>query len=188
MPKKKLVLAAKQIEDFAIGWHARLAAVSGTIDDIADRGAVLFDEQLSRQFRRMPARVSWLIGWSPRQEAGLILEFDPSRPAGERMKKVRAVVSHELAEEERLKLEALVAHAASPRQVDMAAFGLAVMESQRGIPAPPGRDGRRHFRIGGYASQIEISRDGIRQTVLHQWPDRVGRPIDPFGLVLQQMV
>ena len=62
------------------------------------------------------------------------------------------------------------------------ALGLAVLSIMRDTPQPNyslGPDAPSGHWIGGFAEHSTVSRDGIRRAVLHEWPDEVGRKIEP---------
>lgn len=58
--------------------------------------------------------------------------------------------------------------------------GVPLMEAQRRTPAPlPSANGKPVFSIGGHILLTEVTRDGVTQTVIHEWPDKWGVPIRP---------
>ena len=181
-PKQKWILAAPQVDSFAVAFHAQLTDQKWALDQIAEDCGQLFEEQLSRRDSAEQVSKFWLVGWSDKHQQCGILQFNPHGPAGACAKPVRAAVSHELDADNREALEALVINAVSHRQVDLVAFGVALLEAQRRVPAPLKAGGQLHFHVGGYAVQTEITRDGIRHDVIHHWPDKIGERIDPFGL------
>lgn len=181
-PDQKWIIGAPLIGRLAIAFHAQLTARMWTLDQINDDDGQLFETQLIQHGPDEGGDPFWLVGWSERDQRCGILQFDPQGLPGTRAQAVRAAVSHELDDDNRAALETLVARAISPRQVDMNAFGLTILEAQRRIPVSYQTGGQSYFRVGGYAVQSEIGRDGIRHEIIHHWPDKVGEMIDPFGL------
>jgi hypothetical protein len=65
-----------------------------------------------------------------------------------------------------------------PASFDAAVDGLAVIEHQRRQPFEDA-NGDRRFMVGGFAQLTTVSAAGIETRVLREWPDKVGRKIEP---------
>jgi hypothetical protein len=64
---------------------------------------------------------------------------------------------------------------------DPRAHGLPIMEAFRRTAAPlPGRPGSSFYGIGGLVTHTRIGCGGLTTRIIHEWPDVVGRRIDPF--------
>jgi len=64
-----------------------------------------------------------------------------------------------------------------PVSFDVRRDGLSLLESQRMIRRS--YSGLSHHGIGGRAILIKVSRNGVAETVLRRWPDKIGNPIMP---------
>lgn len=63
---------------------------------------------------------------------------------------------------------------ADPSSFDAARDGLTILEHQRRTPWPDGI----HY-VGGHAELVTVTRDGVEQRRLREWPDTVGQLIQP---------
>jgi hypothetical protein len=67
--------------------------------------------------------------------------------------------------------------AADPRQFDVFRDGVEFMQHLR-RNHPRKFDLTERPAVGGFITHTAISRDGLETSVIHEWPDLMGRPID----------
>lgn len=178
----RLVLAARQIGVDALAFIRAVEQSLPTIDHLARHGSLLFDRHLD-SVPGHNAETLWLCGWSEFLDQALLLQFDPNRSLGQRVSKLRSLVSQPVDLIDRPAIQAVVSGAKSPEEVDLPAFGRALAEAQRSYAVLAGSDGMFHHGVGGYLLQSEITRTGNRHQIIHNWPDRIGEPIEPFGIL-----
>jgi hypothetical protein len=72
----------------------------------------------------------------------------------------------------------------SPDGFDAEIDGLAVMEMLRGEALPRGDAHDAHFGhcVGGYVELATVTRAGVTIRTIHEWPDKIGKPISPSRL------
>ncbi len=63
--------------------------------------------------------------------------------------------------------------------LDPAVDGLAMFEAQRRYPALFAGDVQ--YLVGGFAELTTVRREGVTRRILKEWPDEVGRPLQPEG-------
>jgi hypothetical protein len=182
LPGQPLILAAPRITEFHLRWRRRLSDIDLSVDQLREGEVVLAEHLGSCQDIAIPEETFWHVCWSEILQSTCIFEFTPQASSGQRVRNVRSIVSQPLEPEDQAALQSLIDSAASPAEIDLAAFGRTLLESQRRTLGPPSATGRRYYRVGGYVTQTEISQAGIHHDHILHWSDRIGVQIDPFSL------
>jgi hypothetical protein len=122
-----------------------------------------------------------VTGWSESEDRPTAFFFS-SETSSDRIFDVdEYIVSPEVSDEEDENLHQLGCELFN--DIDIADFdpvdhGIPLMEAQRRTPIKHHLGGEL-FIVGGHVMVSEVTRDGISQKIIHQWPDEIGKPICP---------
>jgi hypothetical protein len=180
----RLVIVSQAFSPALFAWRNHLVRSGADIDMVVRDEGQLFDaylDQAAVQFADLDS-VFWCVGWSPIDNAALIVQVDAEQSARDRIRRVKSVMLPAVAPVDRSAIDVVLAMAPSPAAVDLAAFGTALLSAQRQIPIGQESDGAGRYRIGGYVLQTEVSRLGIQHEIIHTWADTIGERTDPFRL------